>query len=190
MRFRACLAASLAIHGLAAAVLGTGLSIRERIADEMVIDLTGSFRTRVKAGVRPAPAETTASVAATSPRTQETAASGEARADGGEGGNASVPLYRITSLPEIKDRAQLREKLARYYPQQARDQGIEGVVLLEVVVSSSGRISKANVVSAEPGLFADAAVKVCHELAFVPAYLGTSPVAVRIRLPIRFQITP
>jgi len=109
---------------------------------------------------------------------------------GRDGGDAATPLYEITSLPEMKYRGELREKLARYYPPSARDRGIEGVVLLEVVVNSSGRIVKAEVVEADPPLFARAAVKVSRELSFIPAYLGTKPVAVRIRLPIRFQLVP
>jgi TonB family protein len=178
VRFRFSLLASVFAHlGLASVlwlVMGGHLPWRE----EMVIDLTGSFRTR--------PASTLADGGgksrnkAVKDRDEMT---GQAGAEDSE-----APLFDVTKLPELSDQESLRGKLERYYPAEARRNGQEGVVLLEVVVSSRGTITESKVIKSEPEVFAVAALRVVTELVFTPAYLGNRPVAVRIRLPIRFEL--
>ena len=116
----------------------------------------------------------------------------QAAGEDGEAGDPAAPLVGITRLPELKDRGALRGRLERWYPSAARSAGVEGVVTLEVVVSSKGRIASATVVRSDPAgwaaEFAAAALGVARELEFTPAYLGARPVAVRIRLPVRFEI--
>lgn len=183
--FRGFFLLSLFLHvaagGAAAVLLRWGTLARE----EMVIDLTGSFRTseaaRVKrrARLEPGPAAGPLSAAAVPEELDDFDF---------EETDPSIPFYELTSLPRLEDRDMLREKLSRYYPQEAKYRGVEGVVMLEVVVSSRGRIVEAKVLDSSPPLFAAAALKVCSELVFVPAYLRTRTVAVRLKLPIRFEL--
>jgi len=189
MSFRVCLAGSLLLHLMAAVVLKAWLGAANRQHEGyLIIDLTSSFRTGTPVGAAHGPQRVeTADRTEPVPDDEEVVITERFAARKASGGEAVAALHQITSLPKIKHHDELREKLARYYPPAARDQGMEGVVLLEVVISSRGRIAEAKVVKAEPPLFAKAAVKACRELAFIPAYLGFTPVAVRIRLPIRFH---
>jgi len=153
----------------------------------MVIDLTGSFRTRESATLKrrnPAPgfARAASSKAAEAPDLERTDDFEFEETD------PSIPFYELTSLPRLSNRDALKEHLSRFYPREAKYSGVEGVVMLEVVVSSRGRIVEAKVLESAPPLFAAAALKVCSELVFVPAYLKTRAVAVRLKLPIRFEM--
>ncbi len=188
MRFRNSLTASLLLHAAAALFLWFLTGGRLPWRGEMVIDLTGSFRTRAPAVMEEGTAgrRSRARPVQEAPRAGASGGAANGIADGS--GETEAPLVDITSLPEVRDRSELREKLSRYYPREARARGEEGVVLLEVVVSSGGRIREAKVLKSEPPGFAEAALRVCGELLFRPAYLGNRPVAVRIRLPIRFEL--
>jgi len=151
---------------------------------EMVIDLTGSFRTREAARVK----RTAASPGAAAAEARAPDVPKEADDLEFEETDPSIPFYELTSLPRLEGRETLREKLGRYYPREAKLRGVEGAVLLEVVVSSRGRIVEAKVLASDPPLFAEAALKVCAELVFIPAYLKTRRVAVRLKLPVRFEL--
>ncbi|MEK7476732.1 MAG: energy transducer TonB [Candidatus Coatesbacteria bacterium] len=194
--FAVFLGVSVVLHLAAAGALRAGIGTTERAGEEMVIDLTGSFRTRAVAQAvsapPPAPVEAAGRDVSIGAEPSRDATIGQGAGEDEEAGDPAAPLVGITALPELKDRGALREKLERYYPPEARARGIEGVVTLEVVVSSRGRIVSARAVRADPAAFAaefsGAAVSLARELEFTPAYLGARPVAVRIRLPVRFEI--
>lgn len=182
------LAVSAALHLAAAGLVRAGMTLADRLPDrEMVIDLTASFRTRAAALRAPEPSATPEPAAALPEAVPGPAAPGTAAEDQ-DGGEPDVPLREISALPQLRDRSALRAKLARYYPPRARAGGIEGVVTLEIVVSSRGKIGRATVVRADPPEFGAAALQACHELEFSPAIMNGRPVAVRIRLPMRFQL--
>jgi len=189
VRFRSSVLVSgglhLALGGILLAFMGGHIPWRE----EMVVDLTGSFRTRTPAALADSGREGRAADNRRAGR-QVSAARVPGLPDGEEAGDidSTAPLYDVTSLPELRDVESLKEKLGRYYPPEARRQGEEGVVLLEVVVSSRGQITDARVVRTDQAAFSEAALKVCRELIFAPAYIGSRAVAVRIRLPIRFEL--
>jgi len=196
-RFAAFLAASLLLHIAAASVLRAGIGAAEGARDEMVIDLTGSFRTGPARRVAPPPVPASAVEPAANPAVLEAAPSRDAMlsqgpGEDGDAGDPAAPLVGITALPELKGRGALRGRLERWYPSNARSAGVEGIVTLEVVVSSRGRIAFAIVIRSDPPAFAAefaaAALGVARELEFTPAYLGARPAAVRIRLPVRFEI--
>jgi protein TonB len=196
-RFAVFLGASLLLHLVAAGALRAGMGTASVPGEEMVIDLTGSFRTRaVRVARARGPGAPLAAVPADAPSLESadrrSPTLNQDAGEGGEAGDPALPLVDITALPELKNRGALREKLERYYPSAARARGVEGVVTLDVVVSSRGRIVSARAVRADPAAYAaefsEAAVAVARELEFTPAYLGARPVAVRIRLPVRFEI--
>jgi len=55
------------------------------------------------------------------------------------------------------------------YPEAARDQGIQGAVVVRYDVSAEGRVANAQVVSAEPaGVFEEAALKAVRGWRFRP----------------------
>jgi TonB family protein len=193
VKFPGWILVSASLHAALGGVVVAAAGWRASAAPETVIDLTGSFRTRAAvaaantgddAPASPMMARTAPHAAAASPQQ----ASPVTETDPGEDGDPGAPIRDITALPELRNRDDLKGKLARYYPPGEKARGIEGVVLLEVVVSSSGRIAASRVLRSDPPGFAEAAIAVCSELVFRPAYAGTRPVAVRIRLPIRFEL--
>jgi len=74
------------------------------------------------------------------------------------------------------------------YPDDARRQGIEGVVVLQTVVSSTGEVAHAKVVRGVHGGLTEAAVAAVGQWRFEPARLDGEPVAVSYILAIRFRL--
>jgi len=179
MSFGRWLAASLGLHAAAAAVLWAAFGAPS--AGDLVIDLTSSsFAGAVLPGGVPGTGNTTAG------RPEVPEAAGEIPPPEGyapgEAGGA------LTSMPQLRDRTALREKLGRFYPPRERARGAEGTVLLEVVVTAEGRVADARILEGGSPDFAAAALELVRELAFVPAVVGGRPASVKIRLPVRFEL--
>ncbi len=74
------------------------------------------------------------------------------------------------------------------YPELAKRQGIEGLVMLRLFISSSGKVERIEV-EEDPGYgLAEAAVKAFTGLQGEPALLGGKAVAVTLRYPVRFSL--
>lgn len=73
------------------------------------------------------------------------------------------------------------------YPQEAFVKKIEGTVLVEALVDSQGRVTRARVIQSVPLLDA-AALAACFEWRFRPAFKGGHPVATIIHMPVAFRI--
>jgi periplasmic protein TonB len=86
------------------------------------------------------------------------------------------PAYRDTPLPA--------------YPPAAREQGTEGVVLLNVQVGSDGRVAEIRVkASSGSRLLDDSAVAAVKTWTFVPARQGARAVESWVEIPVRFALT-
>jgi protein TonB len=101
------------------------------------------------------------------------------------GGSGSGPISadRVARPPVVVSR------VLPVYPALARAQGLEGQVLLEVIVDREGRVENdVRVVRSDPG-FDAAALAAVRRWRFVPGHdQDGSPVRVRLRVPIRFQL--
>lgn len=96
-----------------------------------------------------------------------------------------LPQHKISSIPVIPSDMILSRI---EYPVMALQNGIEGVVYLELYIDAKGAIRKINVIR-DPGHgFAEAAVKAVDGLTCIPATANGQNVAVRFRYPIRFSI--
>jgi protein TonB len=73
------------------------------------------------------------------------------------------------------------------YPELARKSGLEGQLLLNVLVGTDGNVKKIEIVKGDP-LLNDAAIEAVQQYKFRPALANNRPVAVWIALPIRFQL--
>ncbi len=73
------------------------------------------------------------------------------------------------------------------YPKAARRKGIEGTVLVEVLVGRDGLVEKARVVKSVRGLD-KAALAAARRWVFDPARSGDKPVAARVTVPIEFKL--
>ncbi len=75
------------------------------------------------------------------------------------------------------------------YPDLARRGGVEGRVLVEVIIGFDGKVESAKIVGAEPeGFFEDAALAAAKQWVFTPAKQRDKPVRVRYQIPFRFQV--
>ncbi len=74
------------------------------------------------------------------------------------------------------------------YPVAARQQGIDGRVILTFVVDEDGYPHQVEVTQSAHPLLDSAAVRAVRRTVFVPGRHNGKPVSVRMRLPIRFQL--
>jgi len=74
------------------------------------------------------------------------------------------------------------------YPEMAKRNGIEGIVLVGVLVGKDGRIEKVQVIESENEILEAAALSAVKETAFTPAQQNGQPVRVWARVPIRFTL--
>lgn len=89
-------------------------------------------------------------------------------------GSASAPSFTKQAVP--------------IYPTLARKRGKEGIVLLKLHISKTGRLTKVDVLE-DPGFgFADAAIEAVEASSFAPGYHNGKPVAMQATLPVRFTL--
>ena len=75
------------------------------------------------------------------------------------------------------------------YPQEEREEGIEGKVVLTVVISSEGNVVDAQVISSEPrASFGPAALEAVLQFKFKPAIKNGKPITVRIGQTLIFSL--
>lgn len=75
-----------------------------------------------------------------------------------------------------------------HYPEAARRQGIEGLVILEFIVDADGVTHDIRIAKSLHALCDSSAVNALRQTRFVPAERNGEAVAVRMRLPVRFQL--
>lgn len=96
--------------------------------------------------------------------------------DGGDGSGGARVAYGSNPLPP--------------YPRVARNLGIEGVVLLDILVMPDGRASDVRVLesSGYAPLDDSAVTTVRQRWRFIPARRGDTAIESRVRVPIRFRL--
>jgi protein TonB len=110
---------------------------------------------------------------------------------GGDAGSGGPDEYhdmtRDITRPKFDTRALLRRLI---YPAIAKRSGVEGRVILELLIDRNGKVQKITVRSeTPPGYgFAEAAEAVFTGMECTPAKLNGENVAVRYRYPLRFRL--
>jgi TonB family protein len=74
------------------------------------------------------------------------------------------------------------------YPPEAREAGIQGVVILEIVIGPDGLVKKAEVVKSVPELDA-AAVEAVLQWEFEPTHVNGKAVSVRMTITVNFTLS-
>ncbi len=75
------------------------------------------------------------------------------------------------------------------YPYRARRLGVEGVVVVKMLVGEDGRVKKVKILKADPpGFFEDAVISAVKSWRFVPAKEDGKPVPCWVVKPIRFRL--
>ena len=98
-----------------------------------------------------------------------------------QGSSAAVVLHRATPLYQINPPPE--------YPRLARRRGLEGVVLLEVLVDSSGRVANMRLSRTSGYALLDkAAMKGVQRWQFTPGTMNGSTQEMWVEIPVRFQL--
>jgi len=100
--------------------------------------------------------------------------------DGALGGGFRS-IAQVSQLPHFKVQVEAQ------YPEAAKRANIEGVVILQVDIDATGAVKKVELTQGLGYGCDEAAVNAAQQSVFTPAYAGSEPVPVRIRIPYRFR---
>ncbi len=131
----------------------------------------------------PVPTKSAAPTPPEPPPPQPPAGSGEIGIGTGEGGEG-----QLARLPQLKNLSDLAAIQKRFYPEKAREDGREAVVVLDIHIDEEGSVTGAEIVQSGDPDFEQAAIRVVKLLRFTPAYVGSRPVAVKMRQAIQFKL--
>jgi TonB family protein len=104
-----------------------------------------------------------------------------ARSEAFPEGTAAGPVFDFDSPPRPTKQARPQ------YPREAFDKRIDGTVLVEALIDTSGRIVRARVIQSVPLLDA-AALQAAYRWEFRPAIKNGKPVGSIIHMPVAFRI--
>jgi periplasmic protein TonB len=112
---------------------------------------------------------------------------------GQDNNNADVPK----PAPELPQRVRvssgvttglLIKKVAPKYPEKARQNGIQGSVVLKALISRTGDIKDLTLISGDPSL-APAAIKAVKKWKYRPYQFQGNPVDVETQIVVNFQLS-
>ena len=86
-------------------------------------------------------------------------------------------------------KALLIKKAEPEYPQEARDQRIQGAVVLQIEISEAGDLKDARLISGHP-LLAPPAIEAVKQWKYKPYLLNGEPVQVETRVTVDFRLDP
>ena len=96
----------------------------------------------------------------------------------------SLPIpseeYLITQMPLLKSEVRIP------YPPESKKRGIQGPVIMDLLIDSSGKVREATLVEGPNDELSSAAVSAVRNFQFSPALIQDKVVAVRIRYAYRF----
>ncbi len=97
---------------------------------------------------------------------------------------------RVASVRStVRKAATLLRRVPPAYPSRARQAGVEGRVLLTVMVRSDGKVDSVSLVrSSGSGLLDSAAMRAVRKWSFHPATLNGRAVQSELRVPVRFEL--
>jgi protein TonB len=84
-------------------------------------------------------------------------------------------------------KSQLKHKVQPVYPQEARDNRIQGTVRLHAVLSTAGKVQQLELVSGDPVL-AKAALEAVRQWEYKPTLLNGEPVEVDTTIDVVFSL--
>ena len=111
----------------------------------------------------------------------------------GDGGLIVIPPDPSDPLPDIFQPIEKEPvpvlAIAPNYPDVPLRAGLEGNVLVKVLLTKEGRVKKAILIKSDDELFAQPAIDAAMKWAFTPALMNGKPVQVWVSIPFRFRLT-
>jgi len=89
--------------------------------------------------------------------------------------------YLVSEMPSVLS------EVRPQYPPQARAEGLEGAVVMDILIDEKGKVRQASLVEG-PEIFRAGALEAIKKFLFRPAQVDGSAVAVRIRYTLKFQL--
>lgn len=89
--------------------------------------------------------------------------------------------YLVSEMPSVLS------EVRPTYPKEARDQRLEGAVVMDILIDEAGTVRQASIVEG-PEIFRPGALEAIKKFKFRPAKVDGKPVAVRIRYTLRFEL--
>ncbi|UCF64899.1 MAG: energy transducer TonB [bacterium] len=105
-----------------------------------------------------------------------------------EHSNQSTRTAEVPDLVKPEKLPTILKQVQPSYPEAARKAGIEGLVVVEVLVDTAGNVEKAQIVRSVPELD-QAAIEAVRKFRFNPATLDDKPVSSWITIPIHFKLS-
>lgn len=90
---------------------------------------------------------------------------------------------------EVDIRAEITARPEPKYTRQARDAGVQGYVILKVLLAPNGEIERVRVVRRLPYGLTESAIRAACEIKFKPAKKGGQPVAQWLNIEYAFRLT-
>jgi protein TonB len=128
----------------------------------------------------------------------KTGSSSEVTAGGGSGSGSVVaglpfgtaPIPSEFSVSQVDVSPQLIKKVEPAYPFMARRNGINGRVMVKLLVGTDGSVSKSAIVKADPkGIFEQAVLEAIQKWKFKPGVYRGRSVATWIIVPLQFKLS-
>jgi protein TonB len=98
----------------------------------------------------------------------------------------SLPIpteeYLVTEMPSLAQEVRIP------YPPEARQRGIQGSVVMDILIDAEGHVRDAGLLQGPDESLNQAAIKAVRGFVFKPARVDDKPVAVRIRYAYRFVL--
>jgi len=94
----------------------------------------------------------------------------------------------LTRIPQLLNLSDLNAILKRFYPEDARAQHRESIVVLDLHIDTEGHVQAVDVVRSGGSDFDKAAQRAAVLFRFTPAFLASQRVAVKMRQAIQFKL--
>ena len=93
------------------------------------------------------------------------------------------------NLDEVDRRPQLIRHLSPLYPFAAKRKGIQGQVIVRIIVDKMGNVRDPEVIEATPeGVFEESAISAVRRWRFKPAIKDKRSVSVYVIVPVKFEV--
>jgi TonB family protein len=93
-----------------------------------------------------------------------------------------------TAMTGPQDMPEVKKQVAPTYPTILKEAGIEGKVLLKVLIDEQGFVAKAETVKCEHPAFAEAAITAVKQWVFTPAMKDGKPIKAEVTIPFMFKL--
>lgn len=174
---------SVVFHFLLGGALWLSVLEEDRLFSDEVVDLTlSSPATHLGSGTK----KTALPLKVKSTVRTDTQATGTAEspaaAAAADAGSSPVGWGEVTRFPKVLS------EIKAIYPPEAKKAGIDGPVVMEILIDHTGKVREVKVISGPEYGLKESAIAAIKKFEFQPALRDSEPVAVKIRYTYRFKL--